>query len=300
MAGPPAELAAAYQGWLDWLVSERHYADHTLDAYQRDLEHFFASQAEQGHALLPPARDGFRGWLAGMQAAGLAKSTAARRVSSVRSFYRWIARHEKADLPDLSWMKAPRRGQPLPRAISHDQAAALLRAVRDRPLPDWQIARDQALMLLMYGAGLRLSEVLGLTAQDLPLSDWLRITGKGNKMREVPILPAVADAVANARALCPFQPQGSNSLFCSSRGQQLGPRAVQRLLEALRMAAGLPADTTPHSLRHAFATQLLAGGGDLRAIQQLLGHASLSTTQRYTKVDREQLRNAHRQAHPRR
>jgi len=300
MAGPPAELAAAYQGWLDWLVSERHYADHTLDAYQRDLEHFFASQAEQGHALLPPARDGFRGWLAGMQAAGMAKSTAARRVSSVRSFYRWIARHEKADLPDLSWMKAPRRGQPLPRAISHDQAAALLRAVRDRPLPDWQIARDQALMLLMYGAGLRLSEVLGLTAQDLPLSDWLRITGKGNKMREVPILPAVADAVANARALCPFQPQGSNSLFCSSRGQPLGPRAVQRLLEALRMAAGLPADTTPHSLRHAFATQLLAGGGDLRAIQQLLGHASLSTTQRYTKVDREQLRNAHRQAHPRR
>ena len=300
MAGPPAELAAAYQGWLDWLVSERHYADHTLDAYQRDLEHFFASQAEQGHALLPPARDGFRGWLAGMQAAGMAKSTAARRVSSVRSFYRWIARHEKADLPDLSWMKAPRRGQPLPRAISHDQAAALLRAVRDRPLPDWQIARDQALMLLMYGAGLRLSEVLGLTAQDLPLSDWLRITGKGNKMREVPILPAVADAVANARALCPFQPQGCNSLFCSSRGQPLGPRAVQRLLEALRMAAGLPADTTPHSLRHAFATQLLAGGGDLRAIQQLLGHASLSTTQRYTKVDREQLRNAHRQAHPRR
>lgn len=300
MAGPPAELAAAYQGWLDWLVSERHYADHTLDAYQRDLEHFFASQSEQGHALLPPARDGFRGWLAGMQAAGLAKSTAARRVSSVRSFYRWIARHEKADLPDLSWMKAPRRGQPLPRAISHDQAAALLQAVRDRPLPDWQIARDQALMLLMYGAGLRLSEVLGLTAQDLPLSDWLRITGKGNKMREVPILPAVAAAVANARALCPFQPQGSNSLFCSSRGQPLGPRAVQRLLEALRMAAGLPADTTPHSLRHAFATQLLAGGGDLRAIQQLLGHASLSTTQRYTKVDREQLRNAHRQAHPRR
>jgi len=300
MASPPADLAAAYQGWLDWLASERHYAEHTLDAYQRDLDHFFASQAEQGQPLLPPARDGFRGWLAGMQAAGLAKSTAARRVSSVRSFYRWMARQQQADLPDLSWMKAPRRGQPLPRAISHDQAAALLRAVRDRPLPDWQIARDHALVMLMYGAGLRLSEVLALTAQDLPLTDWLRLTGKGNKMREVPVLPAVAEAVARARALCPFQPQGKQGLFCSSRGRPLGPRAVQRLLEALRLEAGLPSDTTPHSLRHAFATQLLAGGGDLRAIQQLLGHASLSTTQRYTKVDRDQLRSTHQQTHPRR
>ena len=159
--------------------------------------------------------------------------------------------------------------------------------------------RDFAVLVLLYGAGLRISEALGLRREDAPLGDWLTITGKGNKTREVPVLAAATQAVNNYLAACPFDGGPSGPLFVSSRGGALGPRAVQRLVEDLRASLDLPVHVTPHALRHAFATHLLGNGGDLRAIQELLGHASLSTTQRYTQVDESHLVQVHRDTHPR-
>ena len=183
--------------------------------------------------------------------------------------------------------------------MSEDEARALLAAIFRRRGDDWAKQRDFALLMLLYGSGLRISEALSLVRGDAPLGEWLRITGKGGKVREVPVLPAVAAAVASYLAVCPFDGGRDSPLFVSSRGNGFGARAAQRLVEALRLELSLPAHVTPHALRHAFATHLLGHGADLRAIQELLGHASLSTTQRYTSVDEAHLLRLHRETHPR-
>ena len=189
--------------------------------------------------------------------------------------------------------------QQLPKSVEHVDMEKLLTAVLQRNVPDWQKNRDLALLMLLYGLGLRISEALSLRASDVPLSDWITITGKGGKERDIPVLGNVAAAVAHAAHTCPFQPCGDELLFRSSRGGALNARAVQRLIETLRIELGLPSHVTPHALRHAFATELLGNGGDLRAIQQLLGHQSLSTTQRYTHIDAARLRRLHQEIHPR-
>lgn len=297
----PTDLLAPdwLDNWLTWLETERGYGQNTLDAYRRDVEIYVAFLQTENSVVIPPSRQDFRAFLAGEQARGLARTTIARRVSSIRNFYRFGAKAEYFTLPDLSWMKALKQPRALPKSISNADMESILAAVFLRPVPNWQKDRDFAVLMLLYGCGLRISEALGLKAADLPLTDWLRCGGKGGKFRDVPILPAVTKAVSQAAASCPFQPQGDQALFRSSRGGPFNARAVQRLIEELRFHLGLPDHTTPHALRHAFATHLLAGGGDLRAIQQLLGHASLSTTQRYTHVDESQLMHVHKQTHPR-
>lgn len=289
--------------WLAWLQQERRYPENTLLAYQRDFEDYTQFLAAEKAELLPPTRALFRRYLAQLQQRGLARTTIARRISSLRSYYHFGLRHKGADIPDLSWMKAPKITAPLPKALSATQADAILQALASSNTDAWQKQRDYAILLLLYGAGLRLSEALSLTNADLPLGEWLRFTGKGGKVREVPLLPIIAVAVNSYLALRPFgmpaADEPKTALFLSSRGNPLGPRAVQRCVESLRIAANLPAHTTPHALRHAFATSLLSGGGDLRAIQQLLGHASLSTTQRYTHIDTARLKEVHQQTHPR-
>ena len=241
----------------------------------------------------------FRGWLAHMAARQLARTTIARRVSCLRGFYRFCGRQQLLNVPDLSWLRAPKPNRPVPKSLSADDAKSLLAAIFDRRGADWVRQRDFAILILLYGAGLRISEALKLRRGDAPLGDWLTITGKGNKTREVPVLTAAAEAIDDYLAACPFDGGPSAPLFVSSRGGALGPRAVQRLVEDLRASLDLPAHVTPHALRHAFATHLLSNGGDLRAIQELLGHASLSTTQRYTQVDESHLIQIHRDTHPR-
>ena len=285
--------------WLTWLETVRRYPENTLDAYQRDIDDYIGFASATNTPLLPFERPFYRRYLAYLQDKGLARTTIARRVSAVRSYYRYGLKHKGADIPDLSWMKTPKVHQPLPKSLSQNQTDAMLTALVARKTNLWQNQRDYAVLLLLYGAGLRLSEALSLTSHDLPMTEWLRLTGKGDKIREVPILPVICDAITAYHRLCPFDLTKQGPLFLSSRGNALGPRAVQRLVESLRQAADLPAHTTPHALRHAFATSLLAGGGDLRAIQQLLGHASLSTTQRYTHIDTARLREVHQQTHPR-
>jgi integrase/recombinase XerC len=234
-----------------------------------------------------------------MSARSLARTTIARRVSALRSYYRFCGRTGRINVPDLAWLRAPKIPHAVPKPVSEDEARAMLQAIFQRRGDDWAKKRDFALLMLLYGAGLRISEALALTRATLPIGDWLRITGKGGKIREVPVLAAVAEAVADYVASCPFDDGNNSPLFVSARGNALGARAAQRLVEGLRVQLNLPSHVTPHALRHAFATHLLGNGADLRAIQELLGHASLSTTQRYTSVDEAHLVRLHRETHPR-
>ena len=284
--------------WLTWLESERRYGANTLAAYESDLDDYLGyAGGDAGSA--PPDRRRFRGWLADMAGRGLARTTVARRVSALRSFYRFCGRTGRIDIDELSWLRAPRPPKSVPKPVSEEDARALLAAIFRRRGDDWAKQRDFALLMMLYGSGLRISEALDLTRRDVPLGDWLRITGKGGKIREVPVLPAIAEAVAAYVGACPFDGGPDAPLFVSARGNAFGARAAQRLVESLRLELSLPAHVTPHALRHAFATHLLGNGADLRAIQELLGHASLSTTQRYTNVDEAHLLRLHRETHPR-
>ena len=285
--------------WLAWLATEKRYGDNTLNAYASDLDDFSAFATDTSAAPRMIDRQIFRGWLANMATRQLARTTIARRVSSLRSFYRFCGRRQLLEVPDLSWLRAPKMRRSIPKSLSADDAQSMLSAIFGRQGADWLKQRDFAVLVLLYGAGLRISEALGLRRRDAPLGEWLTITGKGNKTREVPVLAAATEAVDDYLATCPFDGGPSAPLFVSSRGSALGPRAIQRLVEDLRASLDLPAHVTQHALRHAFATHLLGNGGDLRAIQELLGHASLSTTQRYTRVDESHLIQVHRDTHPR-
>ena len=296
-------IAASHRkAWLNWLSIEKRYGENTVSAYEADLDDFCAFVGGRGGPVTKTDavdRPKFRAWLADMATRGLTRTTIARRVSSLRSFYRFCGRTGRIDINDLSWLRAPRPPKSVPKPVSEEDARALLAALFRRRGDEWAKQRDFALLMMLYGSGLRISEALDLTRRDVPLGDWLRITGKGGKIREVPVLPAIAEAVAAYVGACPFDGGPDAPLFVSARGNAFGARAAQRLVESLRLELSLPAHVTPHALRHAFATHLLGNGADLRAIQELLGHASLSTTQRYTNVDEAHLLRLHRETHPR-
>ncbi len=299
-------LPEAVAAWMAWLQSERRVSRHTLDAYGRDLEAFLDFLA--GHhgeapsltllAGLQPAD--FRSWLAYRARAGFARTSTARALSVVRSFYRWCSKRDLLENAAIGNLKTPKRPAAVPKAMTVGETEVLLdRLGGDRA--DWTDRRDLAVLLLLYGCGLRISEALGLTAEEAPRPGQpaLRVRGKGNKERLVPLLPIVVEAIAAYRAACPYDLGGGSPLFRAKRGGPLGARAVQGRMQALRKLWGLPESATPHALRHSFATHLLGAGADLRSIQELLGHASLSTTQRYTKVDAARLLEVYDRAHPR-
>ncbi len=300
-----AGLLAAIGAWRDWLAHERRASVHTLDAYQRDLAAFLEFLA--GHLGGPPSLadlaklevQDFRSWLARRANEGLARSSTARAMSTVRSFFRFLDRTGRVSNPAVAAVRAPQGPRPVPRALTAEDALDLVDAAAEDHTSPWIAARDQALFLLLYGAGLRIGEALSLTQRQAPKEGVLTVTGKGNKQRIVPILPVVADSIAAYRNSCPFRPGPEAPLFLGARGGALNPGVVQRTMRSLRATLGLPASATPHALRHSFATHLLAGGGDLRTIQELLGHASLSTTQRYTAVDAAGLIRVYDKAHPR-
>ena len=285
--------------WLNWLRVEKHYSEHTLDAYRRDIEGWLAYIGTQNCSIGDVTKYEFRGYLAQLANDNLARSTIARKVASIRSFYRYGGRSGQFATTDINFMKPPRQNSTIPKAVNEKDAQDLINGINSLNLPDWVKSRDIAVLMLLYGCGLRISEALSLKRKDAPLQDWLRIIGKGNKARDVPVVPAVQYAVDAWLKFSPFDLGDDGPLFVSSRGKALNARSVQRLIEKLRLKLGMDAATTPHSLRHAFATHLLAGGGDLRAIQTLLGHASLSTTQRYTRVDASYLQDVHKNTHPR-
>ena len=251
-----------------------------------------------GHLHLLTAGD-FRAWLARRAGDGLERSSTARALSTLRTFFRFLDRENLAHNPALATIRTPKLPRSVPTPLTEADAAETVRAAKALPQDAWQGKRDTAVLALLYGAGLRISEALGLVRANAPLRPgMLTILGKGRKERVVPILPAVAAAVAEYVAACPWTLAPDGPLFVGARGGPLNPRLVQRQMERLRGWLGLPDTSTPHALRHSFATHLLANGGDIRAIQELLGHASLSTTQRYTAVDGAALLKAYA-AHPR-
>ncbi len=301
-----SDLRPAIADWLSWLESEKRVSAHTLDAYSRDLAAFLSFLAEHRGGAVDIAgleslvlRD-FRAWLAARAGRGLSNASSARALSVVRNFYRWGERQGRFENSQIAALRTPKTGRALPKALTAPDAQDLVAAPAPSEQPAWILARDHAVLLLLYGAGLRIGEALGLTASDLPRDPEmpLRITGKGGKTRMVPLLPEVRRALDDYRARAPFAPEPEEPLFRGLRGGPLSPRIVQLLIQNLRRGLGLPESTTPHALRHSFATHLLAAGADLRGIQELLGHASLSTTQRYTAVDPSGLLKAY-QAHPR-
>ncbi len=304
------DLVAPVEGWLGRLAHERRLSPKTLDAYARDLTLVMNRLAlHLGHrpiladmAALTPAD--VRAVLAGRRADGVAPRTLVRLMAAARSFGRHLEREGLGKVGALAAVRVPKVNRSLPKPVSVADARALTdpatRAGEDRE--PWVLARDAAVIALLYGCGLRISEALGLTRAMVPApgaGDQITVTGKGQKTRMVPLLIQVAQAVADYAALCPYVLEPDKPLFRGTRGGPLSPRIVQFAVERMRGALGLPDSATPHALRHSFATHLLAKGGDMRAIQELLGHASLSTTQVYTAVDSTQLMAAYRAAHPR-
>ncbi|HZK89635.1 MAG TPA: tyrosine recombinase XerC [Stellaceae bacterium] len=299
------DLRGAIGAWLDWLAAERRASAHTVAAYGRDLAAFFdflsAHRGEApdlaGMSKLSPAD--FRAFLAHRAGDGRTRTTIARGLSVLRGFVRFLERRKLASAPGLAVLRAPKLPQSVPKPLTVEDAGAVIEAAGGVALSVWQQKRDVAIMTLLYGCGLRISEALGLSLAEAPKGNALVVTGKGRKQRYVPVLPAVAEAVAHYLAACPYPLSRDGPLFVGARGGPLNPRLVQRQMQMLRGMLGLPETATPHALRHSFATHLLSGGGDLRAIQELLGHASLSTTQRYTKVEPEHLLAVYEAAHPR-
>ncbi|MEM8538005.1 MAG: tyrosine recombinase XerC, partial [Pseudomonadota bacterium] len=240
-----------------------------------------------------------RAWMAHERGRGVAARSLARSLSAVKSFYRWLAKREGFEPTAVLSTRAPKFQRKLPRPLEENAAAAMLDTVGLQTAEPWIAARDTAVVTLLYGCGLRISEALGLTGADVPLPQVMRITGKGGKERIVPVIAAARQAVDDYLRLCPFAVTDDAPIFRGARGGVLAPRAIQKVMAQARMQLGLPASATPHAMRHSFATHLLSAGGDLRAIQELLGHASLSTTQAYTAVDAAQLMKVYEKAHPR-
>ena len=302
-----ADLQAAIDDWRVWLRAERRASPHTLSAYERDLFQFLGFLAEHlgGAPSLADLRQlrsaDFRAWLASCHGRGLARPSVARALSVVRGFFRWMAREELVVNPALASLRTPRVPRSVPKAISAEEAIDVVDSVAELARQDWIGTRDTAVLTLLYGCGLRIGEALAITRRQAPVDgqEVLKVTGKGRKERLVPLMPVVTDAIADYLAQCPYVLAPDAPLFRGARGKPLQARRVQERMAELRGLLGLPETATPHALRHSFATHLLAGGGDLRAIQELLGHASLSTTQRYTDVDVDSLLAVYDKAHPR-
>jgi integrase/recombinase XerC len=296
--------ADALEAWLGHLKSLDGRAEATLAAYRADVLGFLAFLAEHSGGeggLKPLARLGvsdMRAWMAHERGRGLSPRSLARALSSVKSFIRWLAEREGFDPTAVLSTRAPKYLRKLPRPLSEEAAREVIERIELQAAAPWAGLRDVAVATLLYGCGLRISEALSLKGGDLPLGDVIRIRGKGGKERIVPVIPAAREAVARYVAACPHPLGKAEPLFRGVRGGALSPRLVAGAMAAVRRQLGLPASATPHALRHSFATHLLNAGGDLRAIQELLGHASLSTTEAYTAVDTARLMEVYERTHP--
>jgi integrase/recombinase XerC len=299
----PAETLR--QNFLAWLAGERRAAAKTVETYGRDLAGFLGflvnhiGEAPTAATLAALRPADIRAWLAREAANGAGNATRAKKLSALATFFRYLHKRHGIENAAIALISRPRAKKPLPRALSPQDARAVAEDIGEATDTAFLQARDAALMHLLYGAGLRINEALSLNIGDIPTAgNALRVTGKGNKQRIVPILPAIRDSLATYLKLHP-NPARDQPLFLGARGARLNAGIVQKTLRNFRRLNGLPEHATPHALRHSFATHLLAGGADLRSIQELLGHASLSTTQRYTDVDTDQLMQVWRNAHPR-
>lgn len=297
-------LTHALAAWLDHCRALNDAAENTLKAYQTDVMGFLAFMTQHNgetQGLGPIARitvTDMRAWMSHERGRGVGARSLARSLSAVKTFYRWLSEREGFEPTAVLSTRSPKFTKKLPRPLAVDAAAAMIDTVEMQARDSWVAARDMAVVTMLYGCGLRISEALSLTGASVPLPDTLIIKGKGGKERIVPVIDAAKDAVATYLRLSPHPIEPNDPLFRGTRGGALNPRIVQKVMEKARLQLGLPATATPHAMRHSFATHLLTAGGDLRAIQELLGHASLSTTQAYTAVDTAHLMDVYNRAHP--
>lgn len=296
------DIEHVIERWVIWVQSERQLSANTFLAYQKDLD-YFLTFITQYHGAEPDLKvlenlkaTDFRAWLSHMNEKQLARTSIARALSVVRSFYKYLDRQGILHNPIIQNMRSPKTPKSIPRGLSKTQATDLLEAFEESEKDDWINQRNLALFTLLYGCGLRISEALGLNSKDVREVDFLRIKGKGNKERIVPMLPVVKSAVSKYLAMCPYD---SDPLFYGEKGKRLNISVAEKQIRDIRRKIGLPETVTPHALRHTFATHLLEAEGDLRTIQELLGHASLSTTQRYADINRERLKQIYTKTHPR-
>ena len=294
----------ALQHWLDSLGALASRSENTLNAYCGDVTEFLSFMTlhhseQQGLAALERISvSDMRAWMASQRSSDIGARSLARKLSAVKSFYRWLAERKGFEPTAVLSTRAPKFTEKLPRPLTEDAARTMIGTVEMQSNSDWVAARDVAVVTLLYGCGLRISEALSLTGVDAPLPEILRIMGKGDKERIVPVIPVARLAVDCYLRFCPHPQSPQAPLFRGVRGGALNPRAIQGVMAKARMQLGLPATATPHAMRHSFATHLLSAGGDLRTIQELLGHASLSTTQTYTAVDTAHLMEVYNRAHP--
>ena len=296
-------LLPAIRRWQQWLIHERMYSEHTLDGYSRDMMIFLQIINPERKVSLTDLENlevtDFRRFLSQRSAAAVEKSSLGRELASIRSFFKWLDVNGIIKNSAISIISTPRRAKILPKALDVQDAFALLSESGDVAANEWQGLRDKAILMLLYGCGLRISEALALNVGDITAqSEFLRVKGKGNKERIVPLLPIIWQHINAYIAHCPYNQNVGEPLFLGARGERISPRIIQRQVQKLRGRLGLSDTLTPHALRHSFATQLLAEGVDLRSIQELLGHSSLITTQRYTDVQTETLQREYHKAHP--
>ena len=299
------DVADAVDRWRRWLRTERRLSAHTLRGYDGDVQRFCRFLADHTGApaslmtLSALSVGDLRAFQAARVRTGAEAGTRARGLSSLRSLFGFLDRIGLCHVAAIHAIGHPRQPKRLPRPLSEKDALDVPEEAASLPASDWIGLRDRALFTLLYGCGLRLAEALGLALADIPAGGGLTVKGKGGKQRIVPILPAVIDAVQAYVAACPYPLAAGGPLFVGARGKRLNPAVAERQMRAVRAALRLPDDATPHALRHSYATHLLSAGCDLRSIQELLGHASLSTTQRYTEVSPDRMLEVHAKAHPR-
>lgn len=305
LLGLQPELQEAVQAWQSWLAHEKRSSKNTVEAYASDLFRFLAFINDH-LGFSPDLKDleglkamDFRAYLSHRMSQGLARASTARTMSTLRGFFRFLEKNEIIKNAAIHAVRTPKVPRSLPKPLTAEDALMAVEDVAELSDDDWVGKRDVAVLTLLYGMGLRISEALNLNRRDVPQGDSMIITGKGNKQRLAPVLPIIRDAIQDYLAVCPFTGDGDSPLFLGKQGKRLNASIIQKRMRELRSLLGLPETATPHALRHSFATHLLSDGGDLRTIQELLGHASLSTTQRYTEVDTGHLMSVYRNTHPR-
>ena len=296
------DLAKILKDWQTWLKVEKNVSKHTFRAYTSDMG-FFINFLSNHHGeaisineLSAAGISDFRSWLSKQAMNGSTNASRARALSSIKNFLNWMDKQGIAHNAAIASVRSPKLPRKLPRPLEEVQAFRLL----DQMIcDDWISIRDKALFTMLYGCGLRIDEALSLDIQDLPRDGFLRVTGKGNKQRQVPVLKEVESVIEEYRSACPFPETPERPLFLGAKGKRLNQGVVQKAMRSLRKQLNLPETATPHALRHSFATHLLQNGANLREIQELLGHSSLSTTQRYTDINFEDLREIYHKSHPR-
>jgi len=299
------DLAKSLADWQEWLQFEKNVSRHTLRAYAGDVSHFvefltahLAKQPGLNDLSETSLRD-FRAWMSKKAMDGAGNASRARSLSGIKNFLSWLDKQGFMHNAAIKGLRSPKLAHKLPRPLYEGKAREVVENAQINARQDWIGARDKALLTLLYGCGLRIDEALSLNVGDMPRDGFIRVTGKGRKERQVPVIDIVESALKNYLAECPYPTEAARPLFLGARGERLNQGVAQRVMRDLRGSLGLPETATPHALRHSFATHLLQNGANLREIQELLGHASLSTTQRYTELNAEELMRVYKNAHPR-